>query len=230
MARRELSAKHLAFIIGVVAGIPPTQAAIEAGYSPHTASHQASRLLKNVHIAAEIERRRNKLAQRVEIAQADVLREWALIGFSDMRNYVSFGEDGLLVLDWSMMPPEATKAIQKVTQRRITRKDGVVEIKTEFQLHAKTAALDALSKHLGLYSADKARQLSPVDESLMAIARRVEAMSADERRDRLKELRTRALAEAGGREPVEAGPVEAVEGDTDAQGGIEGGSSTNGTF
>lgn len=205
MTRPKLSQKQEAFVVGVVAGTPPAQAAMEAGYSPHTASHQASRLLKNVHVAAEISRRRARIAARAEVAQADVLREWAIIAFSDIRNYVSIGQDGKFVVDDSRMPVEATKAIQEITQDVIVGRDGAFTTKTRIKLHSKTTALDALSKHLGLFEADKQQGLEAVDPGLAAIARRIAVMTDEEKAARLAELQARAIT-AG----IEGVPTRAV--------------------
>ena len=71
-----------------------------------------------------------------------------------MRDYMRFAENGDVLLDWSAMPEDATKAILEVTQDIYNEGRGSAqrEVKrTKFKLHDKRGALDALAKHLGLF-------------------------------------------------------------------------------
>lgn len=52
-----------------------TQAAIRAGYSPKTAGAHACRLLKDVNIREEIQRKLNKIAEKAEWTLLDFVRE-----------------------------------------------------------------------------------------------------------------------------------------------------------
>ena len=72
-----------------------------------------------------------------------------------MRNYLSFKENGDILLDWSAMPPEATKAIAEITQEVYWdgKGDDAREVKkTKFKLYDKKGALDsmAMRTYLGL--------------------------------------------------------------------------------
>lgn len=85
-----LSNKQRAFVEYYIACWDGTKAAIQAGYSPHTAAQQASRLLKNVNIQALIKERVSEIAMSAnevltalsEQARADigqfykVVEEW----------------------------------------------------------------------------------------------------------------------------------------------------------
>src|SRR5271165_758583 len=55
-----------------------TQAAIRAGYSAHTANEQAARLLAKVSVRAEITRRQERVAEKVELTA-----EYVLTGIRD---------------------------------------------------------------------------------------------------------------------------------------------------
>lgn len=130
------------------------QAALRCGYSPKSAHSQGARLLKDVEIAAQIATAMEERAERTKIKADDVLRELAILGLSDMRNYVSFGADGDLALDWSHMPEEATRAISEVTQEVIWQSNGdgdpIPVRKTKFKLHGKVPALNLIAQHLGM--------------------------------------------------------------------------------
>ena len=70
----ELTPKQRAFIAEYLIDINATQAAIRAGYSKRTAMVQASRLLKNVKVAAAVEQGRAERMERTEIDQDWVIR------------------------------------------------------------------------------------------------------------------------------------------------------------
>jgi len=82
VGEKTLSAKHRLFIHEYLADkeLNATQAAIRAGYSPRTAQEQASRLLKNERIKAEIEKAMGARQERLGISQDRVLEElWNVV-------------------------------------------------------------------------------------------------------------------------------------------------------
>ena len=64
----ELNDRQRAFVEAHVklGGLNQAQAAVEAGYSAKTAYSQASRLLKNVKVAAAVKEKQTKKAERIE--------------------------------------------------------------------------------------------------------------------------------------------------------------------
>lgn len=77
MAWEDLNPRQQRFVLEYVADGNATQAAIRSGYSLKTAESQASRLLRNVGIAEEIERRSNKIAERAT-RKLELSKEWVL--------------------------------------------------------------------------------------------------------------------------------------------------------
>lgn len=69
----KLTARQKTFVAEYLVSLNATQAAIKAGYSKRTAEVQASRLLRNVHVAAAVQKAMEKRAQRTEIDQDRVL-------------------------------------------------------------------------------------------------------------------------------------------------------------
>ncbi|MHB9105771.1 MAG: terminase small subunit [Armatimonadota bacterium] len=133
-----------------------TQAAIRAGYSPKTAREQAARLLSKVNIQDEIARRREKLSKKVEITAENVLRELALMAFSNMQDYITI-KDGAAYVDLSRMTREQAAAIQEVNTEHYYEpgesKDETPKLvkKCKLKLSDKKANLELLGKHLGLF-------------------------------------------------------------------------------
>lgn len=82
-AKRPLPPRTLRFIDEYILEPNGTRAATLAGYSPHTAEEQASRLLSNVRVRREVEAKRQRLAARTEITQNEIagyLRRDATVG------------------------------------------------------------------------------------------------------------------------------------------------------
>lgn len=154
-----------------------TQAALRAGYSRRTARVAGARLLTRADVQEAIEERRRHLNAKTLVTQEAVIHEMALLGFADMRNYVTLRADGEMVLDWSHMPPEATKAIAEITQEEYLEGKGEearTVRKTKFKLHDKKSALDSLAARLWpaiQHSENKNLNLDVTLSDLLRIAR-----------------------------------------------------------
>ena len=169
-----LTAKQLRFCEEYLLDLNATQAAIRAGYSPRTAQEQSSRLLSNVMVAADIERRQRERSARTDVTADRVLLELSRIAFNDPRRM--FRSDGTL------KPPgewdDDTAAIisgLEVEERRPLVEDAEEQPADERQepqphggslrrrrrsvsahLHKvkrldKLTALELLGKHLGMF-------------------------------------------------------------------------------
>ena len=74
-----MNAKRRRFVDEYLIDLNATQAAIRAGYSPHTAIKQGSRLLTFVDVRAAVDAGLKERSQRVQVTADDVAREtWAL--------------------------------------------------------------------------------------------------------------------------------------------------------
>jgi len=123
-----------------------TQAAIRAGYSPRTARSIGSRLLGEPVIRARVDAALAERSRRTAITQDQVLREYARLAFSDLRQVAHWGPEGLRVLPSATLDDDSAAALAEVHETR-TGAGGTVRVK----LHEKKSALDALARHLGLF-------------------------------------------------------------------------------
>lgn len=91
----ELTPKQILFVSEYLAnGLEGKKAALSAGYSPKTADSQASQLLSNPKVSAEIAKRQGKRLEKLEITADKVLQELAKLAFFDIRKF--YREDGTL--------------------------------------------------------------------------------------------------------------------------------------
>lgn len=150
------NARHEKFAQNVAKGKSATEAYKLAGFNARSKSAEAaaSRLLGNVKVHARVEELKAAGAERAEISIEKVLRELALIGFANMRDYIRIGADGDPFFDVSDMTPEQAAVISELTVEDFKdgRGDDARDVRRiKFKLHDKRAALVDIGKHLGMF-------------------------------------------------------------------------------
>lgn len=143
-----------------------TQAAIRAGYKEKYAHTNAPKLLQNTTIKAKIDELMAERARRTEITQDRVIKELAIIAFSNAADYAAVVEremsmevDGHMVklLDddgnpmmYRTVEPVLTAELTDEQRRALSvikkGKDGF-----EVKPYDKVRALELLGKHLGMF-------------------------------------------------------------------------------
>ncbi len=143
-----------------------TQAAIRAGASPYSAHNTAHRWMKRedvrVAIAAHRERVLAPIRDRYEITTDKLLRELALLAFSNPADYMRVDDDGQAVIDLSDATRDQFAAISSVKAKTITRTIGdidIVEHATELRLVSKRDALVDLARIHGLFKEEGGVQI-----------------------------------------------------------------------
>ena len=149
----KLTPKQRRFIDEYLIDLNATQAAIRAGYSEKTAYSIGVQLLKKLEIQAEIQKRRNRLQNKLEITQERVLQELAAIAFANGADYAKVVNSGLLptveMIPTKELPPEKLPAIAGIKANQY----GV-----EVKLHDKVKALELLGKYLGTFDGGPAQE------------------------------------------------------------------------
>lgn len=162
-----------------------TQAAIRAGYKETTAYSMGQRLLKNVEVQAYIQQRKQDRVERTEITQDMVLRELALIAFSNAADYAAvvekqatvdvesgvqiplFDEDGKPVM-YRTVEPVLTAELTENQKRALAvikkGRDGF-----EIKPYDKVRALELLGKHLGMFT-DKVEMSGQVNNPFAGLS------------------------------------------------------------
>lgn len=143
-----------------------TQAAIRAGYTAKYANTNAFKLLQNTAIKDYIQKRQADRMERTEITQDMVLRELALIAFSNAADYASVIEkqamtqvDGNMILLYDEDgEPVMYRTVEPVLTAELTedQKKALRVIKKgrdgfEIQPYDKVKALELLGRHLGMW-------------------------------------------------------------------------------
>lgn len=136
-----------------------SQAAIAAGYSPHTAGVTGSRLLKHVEVLAQLQQRRNALLSKLELTTESVLKSLAqAVHFDPRKLYDASG--GLKPIH--DLDEDTAMALSgfEVTEEKDRGK--VVGFTKKVKWLDKNAAREQAMKHLGLYEQDN-KQRNPLE-------------------------------------------------------------------
>ena len=112
-----------------------------------SAEAAGSRLLGNVKVAARISHLRLEQEERTRITADRVLEELALVAFSDMRAFATWGPDGIELKDSAELSPEQARCISEISES--VSKDGGSK---KFKLHSKPEALTKLGLYFKLFT------------------------------------------------------------------------------
>jgi phage terminase small subunit len=126
-----------------------------------TRNSDGHRFLKTPRIAAEIDKRRRKLLDKMEVTPEMVLNELAHVAFARMSDVIKVGPTGEAHIDLTDLTPSSKVALKSITMETQTDPKGRAletrRVKVDF--HDKMRALDALARHFDLYN-EKERKLT----------------------------------------------------------------------
>lgn len=126
-----------------------TQAAIRAGYSPRGADVASVRLLRNASVKNIIDERLIEIAERTRVDAEKVRKELARLAFTDMKNFVKWGPDGVELLPCEELSDDDSPAVTEVTQS-----PGQYGDTLKIKLGHKDSSLRILAEHTGLVGKD----------------------------------------------------------------------------
>ena len=167
----DLTEKQRLFCLYYVKSFNATQAAVKAGYSADTAHVQGPRLLGNVRVASEISRIKQQMTTDIFIEAMDVLNKYVKIAFSDITDFLIFGQKEVPVMTmFGPMKDEGgnliTKMVNYVEFNESGNVDGTLisEVKqgkdgVSIKLADKMKALEKLSLYFDLFPDKFKRQI-----------------------------------------------------------------------
>ena len=139
-----LPLKHQRFIVEYLQDHNATQAAVRAGYRPKAAQEQGSRLLSK--LMDYIEPVGRQVIQKRLMKAADVVESLVRIAQADIRDFMKWEGNDLVIKSSDELTPEQAQCIESVTLHE------TMHVKyLKLKLHPKVKALDALAKHHNLF-------------------------------------------------------------------------------
>ncbi|ODN40932.1 terminase small subunit [Piscirickettsia litoralis] len=143
----KLSPKKERFVEEYLIDLNATQAAIRAGYSEKTANKQGPKLLVNVGIQEEIQKRQEKLKIKAEEKQLDVIQSYVEIARTSITDVLSWKDSKITIKDSDCIPPEIARCISEITEEK--SKFGS---KLKIKMYDRKSSLDSLARHFGLFN------------------------------------------------------------------------------
>ena len=122
-----------------------SKAAVRAGYAPANVAITGVWLMKKPHIQKRIQELKDERARVVGITAERVLDEIAVVAFSDLKDILEQGVDGVKLKPFDKMPLDASRALDAVQESQ-----GPSGNKVAVKLHDKMRALNMLAAHLGI--------------------------------------------------------------------------------
>lgn len=162
----KMTAKQQRFCDEYLIDLNATQAAIRAGYSEKYAHTNAAKLLQITTIKEKIQQKKADRAARTEITQDMVLKELAIIAFSNAADYASVIEKDatvevngeVITLTDSDGNPVKYRTVEPMLTADLTdeQKRALSVIKKgrdgfEIKPYDKMRALEMLGRHLGMW-------------------------------------------------------------------------------
>jgi phage terminase small subunit len=145
--KRDLTPKQETFCQEYLKDLNGTQAAIRAGYSEKTAQEQSSELLSKPMVLQRVNELKAERSARIQVSADDVLKELIRIAYADPRSVMSWGPDGVLLQDSSLLTDDAAALVSEVSETKSNAGSSV-----KIKLHDKLSALDKLGRHLKLFT------------------------------------------------------------------------------
>ncbi|MHC1712786.1 MAG: terminase small subunit [Solidesulfovibrio sp.] len=144
MDDNSLTDRQQCFVEEYLVDLNAGAAAARAGYAARSAYALGPRLRKMPQVRAAIDAAMAVRSQRLRITQDKVLSELARIAFADIRDFVSWDEDGVHLLPSAKLDSDQTACIAEIVENAGKKGMGL-----RIKLHGKPQALAALARHLG---------------------------------------------------------------------------------
>jgi phage terminase small subunit len=158
-ADRPLTAMELSFCYEYIATkFNQTEAAINAGFSKHTATMQASRLLTRANVQRKIKKLMDKHLVALAIRGEDIIKELSILGFARLEDFIDWDPKGGIQMKTSDKIGERSAAIQQIT----IDEDMLGNKSYKIRLHDKSGPLQVLAKHIKLID-DKSKDAGPME-------------------------------------------------------------------
>lgn len=157
---------HIKFADKYFETLNASESALYAGFSSDCAKQSGYQLLQREDIQEYLKELRAEYSEKSGISKMRVLDEYRKIAFSDVRNVLTI-DGGLKSID--ELDDDTSGAIASIESfDEIDRSGERMGTNRKIKLHDKLRALEALSKHLGLFEKDN-EQSKPVNAPVINI-------------------------------------------------------------
>lgn len=160
----KITNKENLLIDEIIKGTPHKESYFKAGYTgTKNIDKLVYKILNKPKIKTEIQRRRQKLAQKSDIKGEQIINELKALALSNITDIINWDEEGKVTVRSSAeLPQSVKKAIKKIkhTSRSyyekgdLTRKDDTIEL----EMHQKITPLEKLGEYLKIWEKEDKKQ------------------------------------------------------------------------
>ena len=173
-----LTARQERFVQEYLIDLNAKQAAIRAGCNSRTAEPIASRLLRNIKVAAAVKQAQDERAARTKVTADMVIEELAKHAFGTMQDFFDPDDGHLLDVHEMSLAAKSRLAALDVVRERTRTSDGetvtTIEQTITLRLWDKIRALELLGQHLGMFKDKVDRGEEEIDEVLARFERQMD--------------------------------------------------------
>ncbi len=152
----QLTTKQKLFVEEYLKDFNATRAAGAVGYAKDKSNASlrsiACRLLKNVNIMTQIDKRFNERSKKLQIEEKDIITELKKIAFVDIRGF--FNDDGTLKEEHELNSAQVSAInYMNIDKNYVGRGDNrkLVGYKMKIKFNDRLKALELLARHLGMF-------------------------------------------------------------------------------
>jgi phage terminase small subunit len=169
-ASKPLNDKQDRFCLEYLIDLNATAAAKRAGYSEDTAYSIGHELLKKPEIQDRIARLKAERSIRTQITADRVLEELAIVGFSNVQDYI-VDDDGRIEVTRSAGEGSirAVSSIRRKKKKYGHGENQSDEVEVELKLWPKVSALEKMGQHLGIFEKDNQQKQQPLSKITVEI-------------------------------------------------------------
>ncbi len=171
---KDLTPRQSRFVEEYLVDLHITKAAIRAGYSARSAYSTGHRLMRNAEIQNAISKARAKLSESTKISAERVLDAYAKIAFGGLSKFLNVSDEGAITVDLRDCTPEDLNILSELVVEDIDKspeRGSSPARRIRVKMLDRLRALEALSKHLGLFEPNAGDQQG---DSLLALIKEVQ--------------------------------------------------------
>ncbi len=166
----ELTPKQKLFIKEYLIDFNATQSAIRAGYSKKTAGSIGSENLSKPEIISALRKEVGAKIEKIDDLSDKIIQELKKIAFADIKDYLSFDENGVTFHDSNEVDGTVINEVSSVTTSQGSNgKTEITRVQHKMKLHDKLKALELLGRYKMLYTDKQINTTLTFEEFLKTI-------------------------------------------------------------
>ena len=146
MTKEGLTPKQARFVEEYLIDLNSAAAARRAGYSEKMADRIGYQLLEKTRVREAIQIAQRERSARTGVTADRVVAEIAKIAFSDLRNVMKWGPNGIELFSSDDLSDDDVAVVSEISES-VSSAGSSIKVKT----YNKLDALEKLAKHIGLY-------------------------------------------------------------------------------